>query len=670
MLDLVHGEAGARRWLSEVAAVLARESDLAAAAAWSGPALAAAMHVAAGRAPSLAAPAFVVSVGDAVRRGVPTAARATLSARAPMRTGLTEAQVGGPFGRSLSIHADALVLLGGAQERRVVRVVEGGVVRSEVATAALLGEGTAGRARALAGAAQGHVLTVGPAAEAGLPFANLSSFDGADPGAAPSVVGRGGLGAALGRAGVVALVVEGGAPPPPEEEGLERALVRSPRLLTRAAGGTLELAPGRESELRATGSKEKHGCSGCPTPCGWSFEVEGGPGSDRGGERGGDRGVDREASPGADRRPARVGGRFSALQGFEGRGDPVALLATCNDLGVDARLAARLMHEAAAVSASGFLEDLVTPGRPAHRAALAARGTEGLGASFSRGDLAAEVGQALAVRGPEPVRSLSVLGLSAAGLGDGQRAALLAPFEWTGDPEVDAGTLARWHECLAAAVDVTGFCAFSAAGLLADGLLGVEELGREIAPRPGGWRPSAGLLGAGAAHLALHEELAGGPPAAPPDLEARHPLAVAAYGRARTGSGAAARSRGPEPRRSQPSRFQPGRPEPAGAEPGEGVVRLVARGPLGARLLVHPGRVSGEGEEPVVLELRVPAGGLVPRDLVGALAEACPAAAPWLLDAGGRVLPAVVPLSGSPPAGAERLLAGDEVELVLAIPGG
>ena len=71
-----------------------------------------------------------------------------------------------------------------------------------------------------------------------------------------------------------------------------------------------------------------------------------------------------------------------------------------------------------------------------------------------------------------------------------------------------------------------------------------------------------------------------------------------------------------------------------------------------------------------LLELRVPAGGLVPRDLVGALAEACPAAAPWLLDAGGRVLPAVVPLSGSPRAGGERLLAEDEVELVLAIPGG
>ena len=34
--------------------------------------------------------------------------------------------------------------------------------------------------------------------------------------------------------------------------------------------------------------------------------------------------------------------------------------------------------------------------------------------AFARGDLAAEVGQALAVRGPEPLRSLSILGLDGA----------------------------------------------------------------------------------------------------------------------------------------------------------------------------------------------------------------------------------------------------------------
>ena len=139
---------------------------------------------------------------------------------------------------------------------------------------------------------------------------------------------RGGLGAALASAGVVALTVESGpGPSSPAGAGgdasdLERALVRSPRLLSRASGGTLELAPTRATDLEVEGAREKHGCAGCPTPCGWSFQVEG---------RGGPSGA------------PRVGGRFSALQGFADRGDPLALLQRCNDLGVDARVAARLL---------------------------------------------------------------------------------------------------------------------------------------------------------------------------------------------------------------------------------------------------------------------------------------------------------------------------------------
>ena len=209
----------------------------------------------------------MVSVGDAVRRAVPTAARATISARAPLRAGLTEAQVGGPFGRALGAHADALVLLGRAAEASVIRILGTGAVEVQGAPADQVALGASARARRLCSASpRVHAIVTGPGAQAGLPFANLSSFDGGDAEAAPSVVGRGGLGAVLAGAGVMALTVEeapvDAADPravaapsldrgpavsdtltPRRGDGLEAALVRSPRLLSRAAGGPSNSQP-------------------------------------------------------------------------------------------------------------------------------------------------------------------------------------------------------------------------------------------------------------------------------------------------------------------------------------------------------------------------------------------------------------------------------------------
>jgi len=51
--------------------------------------------------------------------------------------------------------------------------------------------------------------------------------------------------------------------------------------------------------------------------------------------------------------------------------------------------------------------------------------------------------------------------------------------------------LVWWHENLASALDLSGFCAFSAAGLLSDGVCSLDELARWIAP--------AALLGDGSA---------------------------------------------------------------------------------------------------------------------------------------------------------------------------
>jgi len=666
------GVAGAREWLGRVRDAVAAAHDLRTAAARSGPALAVALHAAAHRSASagaggpsiastgrpdlalgaIAEPSFIASVGDAVRRGVPTAARATVSARAPLRPGVTEAQVGGPFGRALGVHADALVLLGRAEGASVLRVLASGEVELEAATPELVGLGAPGRARGLRQASENvHTVATGPGAQAGLPFANLASFDGADPDSAPSVVGRGGLGAALAGAGVVALTVEeaptatDGARGADDSSGdLEAALVRSPRLLTRAAGGTLELAASRGSDLEVEGARRKHGCAGCPTPCGWTFEV------DRGG--------------------AKVGGRFSALQGFAGRGEPLELLERCNDLGIDARVAAGLMGSHPGGSPDAFFTALLDPASEVHAAALDPGPPSAAGATFARGDLAAEVGQALAVRGPEPLRSLSILGL------DGARAEqMVAPLPWSGDRERDAGTLAFWHECVAAAVDVWGFCSFSAAGLLADGIMGLPELAEALGLQGADGAPAATeFLLAGAEHLALHRELLAGELEVPAGLAERHPAAVEAYLAARDAD------------LGGPSLIEGHRPEPASARaPSTGVpaggdrpLTVLARGPLGVRLAGHPGLCreapgAGPAAEGVRIEVRVPADGWTGPELLAELAGACPPAAPWLLDPGGRPLPAVLEVEAqeAPIEGEERRhRPGTVVELVLAIPGG
>ena len=82
----------------------------------------------------------------------------------------------------------------------------------------------------------------------------------------------------------------------------------------------------------------------------------------------------------------------------------------------------------------------------------------------------------------------------------------------------------------------------------------------------------------------------------------------------------------------------------------------------------------------IALEVLAPAGGLSGQDLMLRLAEDCPAAALWLLDAEGRPLPAILEVeSGSRsethpseihPAQDGRYRPGAVVELMLAIPGG
>ncbi|HEX6883206.1 MAG TPA: aldehyde ferredoxin oxidoreductase N-terminal domain-containing protein, partial [Planctomycetota bacterium] len=499
--------------------------------------------------------ALVVAVGEAVRDGLPTAARAAVLARAPLSGLYAEGHVGGTLGARLARLADALFLTGVAPGAGAVLVVEEGGTASDVA------DGAAGGVRllarpALAGAAPAEtartleeelgpcaVLAIGPAGERGLPFASLAVGH-----APPSFVGRGGLGLVLARLGLKALVVRAelprSAPAPRAGAGaLVARLGASPRLAARAAGGTLELfeaaagrgEPGAAAALSAEArarAGERHGCRGCPTPCGWVFERSDG---------------------------ARQGARFGASQalgpglGLATLDDALALLARCDALGLDAKEAGAVLALECTARERGLLPG---PSARGDRAALAARldalvadpaapGRHGaarlaleLGLAAevptSRGqalrpekNLAALLGQCVASGGTDPMRSFPFL------LEAGSRArlaALLAPLPVP--PEVldphdprAKGRLVFWHENLVAAVDVAGFCAFSAAGLLLDDLCDLDELAAWILPaslrdpEEPAWRalaPAQRLLAAGAnvvlARHALNERYAAGAP--------------------------------------------------------------------------------------------------------------------------------------------------------------
>ena len=91
---------------------------------------------------------------------------------------------------------------------------------------------------------------------------------------------------------------------------------------------------------------------------------------------------------------------------------------------------------------------------------------------------------------------------------------LLAPLELTGrglDPADSAvkGRLVWWHENFVAGLDSTGFCAFSAAGVLADGVMELGELASRLLGESAGAAPAEELLARGASLCLLARELTG-----------------------------------------------------------------------------------------------------------------------------------------------------------------
>jgi hypothetical protein len=92
---------------------------------------------------------------------------------------------------------------------------------------------------------------------------------------------------------------------------------------------------------------------------------------------------------------------------------------------------------------------------------------------------------------------------------------LLAPLELTGrglDPadSAEKGRLVWWHENFVAGLDSTGFCAFSAAGVLADGVMELGELASGLLGESAGAAPAEELLARGASLCLLARELTGG----------------------------------------------------------------------------------------------------------------------------------------------------------------
>jgi aldehyde:ferredoxin oxidoreductase len=291
-------------------------------------------------------------------------------------------------------------------------------------------------------------LRIGSAGIGGVAFASLASG-----GARPSFVGRGGLGAVLGASGLCAVVVRAEPEPPRKPaQALVEALTSSPRLAQRSAQGTTELwhALSARGELNAMeddspldpergvalarsareAGRERHGCRGCPTPCGWVFERSTG---------------ERQRSHfGA----AHAVGPALGLDDFD---DSLTLLARCDALGVDAK-------EAGAV--------LATWGR-----AVDAGVVDG---PDPRGDVDALV--ATLDRLIEDPRARSGAAHLARELGLD-----LARLPWLDGLERPApGQLVWWHENLVAALDASGFCAFSAAGTLADGVLDLDRLAQAL----------------------------------------------------------------------------------------------------------------------------------------------------------------------------------------------
>ncbi len=621
-----------------------------------------------------------LGVGAGVLQGLPTAARATVAGRAPLTGRYGEGQVGGEFGFRLASGLDGLVLRprsepDSARRERVLRVEadgrvsEGLVPRADELSPAELQAALTDRFGACA------ALIAGRAALAGGLATVLTATSSVAP---PSRVGRGGLAALLVGAGYLAVCIV--APPARPQvaakqvgrsgtrtaaERLNALLLRSERLLERARGGSLELFEARALEAgdrTAPASEEdrrrRHGCDGCPTPCGVRLQL-----------------------PSGVWQSARFGSLRALSAGGLSRTERLAELEVCDAFGLDAKevgVALQLEEQA--------LGRRTSPAQLRERLDRAVAGDAGLrpwldGAAAVAEALGVPAGEALvgresAVPEADPTRALAravacggsdpMRAFAFDGVLDERSVARFAP--WT------PGMAVWWFENHAAALDAVGFCAFSSAALLGDGLVSLNELA-EI------WLDAAGLenpsgAAAGDRWLALGEQIVRarralderwcGPRALPEGQRAElaapelWPDYRAARGLDERGALVELSGPGPHGRAALPANFTGEANRPERVLPGlyRGPVRFSAAGELGDQLALELG-----GE----LEFRTD----LPRslgDVLESLAERAPAMRSRLLRC-GRPVPGVWREARRLEA-CDLVQAGDRLELVSVISGG
>lgn len=467
-------------------------------------------------APGARAP-LTVAVGDCVKRGAPTAARASIASRAPLSGLFAEGLVGGDLARRLATLADLLALSSSGPLARgasdVLVIESDGSARLEHSPELACASAAHAHAELRRRWGECDMLAVGPAGEQGLPIANLAAS-----GSTPHFVGRGGLGAVLGDLGLKAVCVRAPLIESRADARLTRALLASPRLEERARGGTFEqlhaLAAAGDLGQRSTASAPKrelveslegelersrsaaHGCHGCPTPCGWVFRTE--------------RGADQGARFGA----SHALGLNLGLEHFD---DALALLALCDEFGVDAKeagaglallaRASELRLERAAPAfgdRSGFERLLRACARPrvevqdelelafrrgpralAARLNLASEHAAAKGAS-ARPDanLAARLGQCVSSRGGDSMRTFTFAAADVAQIRAWSSGGGFELPDAAFDPRSPEGKglLVAWHEDWSNALDAVGFCSFSAAALLSDRVMTLVDLERTLAP--------------------------------------------------------------------------------------------------------------------------------------------------------------------------------------------
>ena len=636
------------------------------------------------------APPFVIALGAAVKAGLPTAARATVASRAPMTGAYADGQVGSDLARRLARMCDAVVLSGRTERGGAVLEIREDGSTELFEFPELAGATPVEIARVLHERfGECATLRVGPSAAAGVRFASLIA--GTSP---PSMVGRGGLGFAFAQTGLIAVAVTASREKAIEDASaraaIEALLLSSPRLALRSEGGTLELAQARAArgELRGRGSTEavstdeaedwdrsvdvtkktKHGCAGCPTPCGYVFET------------------------GGKNQPARFS-VFEALGwnlGLDDPADSLRLLRTCDEWGIDAKesgaiLALLAKSESALFGdvegllailrkvASGEFEAAKWGAAELARACGASVPQDSGVAQRAETNLAVRLGAKVACRGSEPMRTHPFL---VDGSVRGSRLEqLFAPFELEQGSEdplspIGKGRVVWWHENLTAAIDASGFCAFSAASLLADGVISLDDLASAVAPSTRPTESGQAWLEIGAATLLLIRDLnqTWGAELAPPEsgepvfreagmiseylewrgLDKRGNPRADWRERVLDGRLLELGTRGPAVRVTKPSHSTIER-EPRKS----GNVNLRAFGSLGAKL----------GAAPIEFELPCPLA-----ELINEIACRIPDAAPSLLSR-GEILPAVY-REGARLLAEDQIRAGDSLDFVLVTAGG